>query len=309
LLGHIPRIKAAQQIIAELNSLYELGWKRNIFFVDDNFIGNKKVLKQEILPALIEWRKDKKGSKFITEASINLADDPELVEMMVEAGFHSVFIGIETPDEDSLAECKKTQNKNRNLVESVRFLQNSGLQVMGGFIVGFDNDKPSIFKQQIEFIQQSGIVTAMVGILQAPFGTQLYTRLKKENRIVEEMSGDNSDGSTNIIPKMEMTKLKKGYQQIVNQIYSPKLFYTRVKNFIIEYQPTKSNDHSSLQFAEIKAFFRSIFKLGIIGAERLQYWKLFFWTLFKYPSKFSLAITFSIYGYHFRKVAASTINN
>ena len=142
LLGHIPRIKSAQQIIAELDSLYEMGWRRNIFFVDDNFIGNKKILKQEILPALIEWRRNKNESKFITEASINLADDPELVEMMVAAGFHSVFVGIETPDEDSLAECKKTQNKNRNLLESVRFLQNSGLQVMGGFIVGFDNDKP-----------------------------------------------------------------------------------------------------------------------------------------------------------------------
>lgn len=309
LLGHIPRIKSAQQIIAELDSLYEMGWRRNIFFVDDNFIGNKKILKQEILPALIEWRRYKNGSKFITEASINLADDPELVEMMVAAGFHSVFVGIETPDEDSLAECKKTQNKNRNLLESVRFLQNSGLQVMGGFIVGFDNDKPSIFKQQIEFIQQSGIVTAMVGILQAPFGTQLYARLKKENRIIEEMSGDNSDGSTNIIPKMDMAKLKKGYQQIVNQIYSPKLFYKRVRNFIVEYQPQKNNSRSSLEFTEIKAFFRSVYKLGIVGAERLHYWKLFFWTLFKYPSKFSLAITFSIYGYHFRKVAAATVSN
>ena len=168
---------------------------------------------------------------------------------------------------------------------------------------------PSIFKQQIEFIQQSGIVTAMVGILQAPFGTQLYARLKKENRIIEEMSGDNSDGSTNIIPKMDMAKLKKGYQQIVNQIYSPKLFYKRVRNFIVEYQPQKNNSRSSLEFTEIKAFFRSVYKLGIVGAERLHYWKLFFWTLFKYPSKFSLAITFSIYGYHFRKVAAATVSN
>ena len=301
LLGHIPRIKTAKQIIMELDRLHELGWRRNIFFVDDNFIGNKKILKQEILPALIEWRSNKKDSKFITEASINLADDPELVEMMVDAGFHSVFVGIETPDEDSLAECNKTQNRNRNLIESVKFLQKSGLQVMGGFIVGFDNDKPSIFKQQIEFIQQSGIVTAMVGLLQAPFGTQLYARLKQENRIIEEMSGDNADGSTNIIPKMDMTKLKDGYQQIINQIYSPKLFYKRVKNFIIEYQPKFEKTH--LELAEVKAFFRSVYKLGIIGVERLYYWKLFFWTLFKYPSKFPLAITFSIYGYHFRKVS------
>lgn len=300
LLGHKPRIKSKEQILNELNAIYELGWRRNIFFVDDNFIGNKKVLKQEILPALIEWRKDKKGCLFITEASINLADDEELMNLMVKAGFISVFIGIETPDDSSLMECNKSQNRNRNLIESIKVLQNKGLQVMAGFIVGFDNDTPSIFQRQIEFIQKSGIVTAMVGLLQAPYGTRLYERMKNEGRLQDEMTGDNADGTTNIIPKMDASLLKKGYEQIMNQIYSPKLFYERVRQFLIEYNPIHINVH--IEIREIGALFRSIYLLGIKGVERKYYWKLFFWTLYKCPQKFPLAITFSIYGYHFRQV-------
>src|SRR5512133_2807619 len=174
LLGHFPRTKTAEQIVAELDSIYALGWRKSIFFVDDNFIGNKKVVKTEVLPALIAWRKGKTGMPFSTEVSINLADDPLLLNLMVRAGFDTVFVGIETPNADSLAECSKNQNKGRDLVESVKRLQRAGLQVQGGFIVGFDHDSPSIFQRQIDFIQQSGIVTAMVGLLQAPLGTRLY---------------------------------------------------------------------------------------------------------------------------------------
>jgi len=210
LLGHYPRTKTAAQIIAELNTIYALGWRKSIFFVDDNFIGNKKQIKFEVLPALIEWRKGKTGMPFSTEASINLADDPELMKLMVEAGFDTVFVGIETPNEDSLTECSKSQNKGRDLVESVKQLQRAGLQVQGGFIVGFDHDSPSIFQQQIDFIQKSGIVTAMVGLLQAPLGTRLYERLQKEGRLLNEFSGDNVDGSTNIIPRMCLEPLREG---------------------------------------------------------------------------------------------------
>jgi radical SAM superfamily enzyme YgiQ (UPF0313 family) len=206
LLGHQVRTKSAAQIVAELDCIYALGWRRNVFFVDDNFIGNKKLLKEEILPALIAWRKDKTACRFVTEASINLADDEELMHLMVQAGFISVFVGIETPDEESLAECRKVQNTKRDLVESVKRLQRKGLQVMGGFIVGFDSDKPSIFQRQIDFIQKSGIVTAMVGLLQAPTGTPLYERLKGEGRLLRQMSGDNADGSTNIIPRWDWTR-------------------------------------------------------------------------------------------------------
>jgi len=301
LLGHRPRTKSATQIVAELDRIYSLGWRRNIFFVDDNFIGNKRQIKEEILPALIEWRKGKTGCLFLTEASINLADDQELMDMMTAAGFVSVFVGIETPDETSLTECHKTQNKGRDLVESVKRLQRNGLQVMGGFIVGFDSDSPSIFQRQVEFIQKSGIVTAMVGLLQAPVGTQLYQRMEQQGRLLKEMTGDNTDGTTNIIPVMEPKVLFEGYKQLVGDLYSPKLFYERVRTFLSEYNPITATVNVEPQ--EIYAFFRSIFLLGIVGRERRQYWRLFFWSLFRQPKKFPLAITFSIYGYHFRKVS------
>lgn len=300
LFGHRPRTKTATQIINELDKMYSAGWRRNIFFVDDNFIGNKRILKESILPAIIEWRKDKIGCQFITEVSINLSDDEELMDLMRQAGFMSVFVGIETPSEESLTECHKVQNKNRDLIESVKRLQRHGLQVMGGFIVGFDSDTPSIFQRQIDFIQKSGIVTAMVGLLQAPIGTELYSRLRNEGRVVEGMNGDNADGQTNIIPKMDISVLQKGYNQILKEIYSPKPFYQRVRTFLEEYQPSKIPAH--VEHNEIIAFLRSIYWLGIRGNERSEYWRLFFWSLFKQPKKFVLTITFSIYRYHFWRV-------
>jgi len=301
LLGHRPRTKTAAQIIAELDSLYSLGWRKSIFFVDDNFIGNKKQIKSEVLPALIEWRKGKTGLPFSTEASINLADDAELLKLMVQAGFDTVFVGVETPNEDSLSECNKSQNKGRDLVESVHTLQRAGLQVQGGFIVGFDSDSHTIFQQQIDFIQKSGIVTAMVGLLQAPLGTRLYERMEKEGRLVNEFSGDNVDGSTNIIPMMGLEALQEGYRRILNQIYAPKFYYERVRTFLREYRPLRPRLRLEPQY--FMALWRSIYQLGIRGVERVQYWKLFFWTLFHRPRLFPLAITFAIYGFHFRRVA------
>lgn len=300
LLGHRMRLKTSEQLIAELDKIYNLGWRRGIFIVDDNFIGNKRVLKEEILPAMIEWRKGKKGCLFVTEASVNLSDDDELIELMVKAGFTQVFVGIETPDDAALAECSKSQNRNRDLVGSVKKLQQMGLQVMGGFIVGFDSDDETIFERMIEFIQQSGIVTAMVGLLQAPAGTQLYQRMLREGRIKSDFSGDNVDGETNIVPMMDSKLLKKGYRKILDSIYSAKGFYERVRTFLKNYQPARHPVR--LHWDEIAALISSIFKIGIKSKERWQYWKLFFWTLFHYPRKFPLAITFSIYGYHFRKV-------
>jgi radical SAM superfamily enzyme YgiQ (UPF0313 family) len=300
LFGRRPRTKNARQLIVELDSLYERGWRGRVFFVDDNLIGNKRHLKTEILPALIEWQKGNKQIGFGTEVSINLADDEELMGMMVEAGFDTVFIGIETPDEDSLAECSKHQNKNRDLIESVKRIQRVGLQVQGGFIVGFDHDTPSIFQRQIDFIQTSGIVSAMVGLLQAPPGTRLYERLKQEGRLLDQLSGDNVDGTTNIIPIMNLDTLREGYLHLLQHIYSPEHYYQRVQTFLREYKPPKIK--SPLEFEYILAFLRSIYRLGILGEERSHYWKLLFWTLFRRPKLFSLAVTFAIYGYHFRRV-------
>ncbi len=300
LFGHRPRIKTSAQIIAELDSLYQGGWRGQVFFVDDNFIGNKKYLMAELLPSLIEWHKGKKGFLFNTEASINLADNGDLMHMMVEAGFDTVFVGIETPDEASLAECNKKQNKGRDLIESVKSIQRTGLQVQGGFIVGFDSDGPSIFQRQIDFIQNSGIVTAMVGLLQAPPGTRLYERLKEEGRLRGMLSGDNVDGTTNIIPKMDMRQLLKGYEKILQSIYRPGPYYKRIKTFLREYKAPKISIR--LDFQRFLAFFRTSIRIGIFGRERIQYWNLLVWTLCRCPKLLPLAITLAIHGHHFRKV-------
>jgi radical SAM superfamily enzyme YgiQ (UPF0313 family) len=300
LFGHRPRIKTVRQVLAELDGLYDLGWRGNIFFVDDNLIGNKTFLKTQLLPALIEWRKDKKGVLFSTEVSINLADDDELMHMMVEAGFGTVFIGIETPDEDSLAECSKKQNMNRDLVEDVKRMQRAGLQVHGGFIVGFDNDTPGIFQRQIDFIQKSGIVTAMVGLLQAPPGTRLHERLKRAGRLLEHMSGDNVDGTTNIVPVMSLDTLRDGYKHVLQRIYSPQPFYQRVRTFLREYQPPKMKSPWDFQYA--LGFIRSVGHLGIVGKERFHYWHLLWWMLFRRPKSFRLGMALAVYGYHLRRI-------
>jgi radical SAM superfamily enzyme YgiQ (UPF0313 family) len=304
LLGRVPRNKNAAQVIAELDSLYLLGWRGGIFFVDDNLIGNKRRLKTELLPALVNWRKDKKGVPFGTEASINLADDEELLAMMVEAGFDTVFIGIETPNEASLAECGKGQNIHRDLIQDVKRIQRYGIQVQAGFIVGFDNDDPDIFSRLVEFIQKSGIATAMVGLLQAPPGTRLFNRLKQAGRLRECISGDNVDGTTNILPVMNLESLHDGYKDILRNIYAPKAYYHRVITFLREYNlPGNKKTWQIRRFSEsLMALFRSIFRLGILGRERFQYWKLFFWTLLRRPRHLPLAVTLAIYGYHFRRV-------
>jgi radical SAM superfamily enzyme YgiQ (UPF0313 family) len=238
---------------------------------------------------------------FTTEASINLADDPKLMKLMTTAGFSSVFIGIETPQETSLDECNKVQNTNRNLIESVKKVQQAGMEVLGGFIVGFDNDLSNIFKQQIEFIQKSGIISAMIGLLNAPTKSKLYKRLKSEGRILSKMSGDNTDSSTNIIPKMNMAELKLGYQEVIRGIYDGKPFYKRVRHFLTDFEPQVKNK-TKVTFNKFMALIKSIFIIGICDNNRKYYWQLFFWALFKRPKVFPLAITYSIYGYHFKRV-------
>ncbi len=306
LFGRIPRTKTAGQILTELESLYAEGWRGGVLFVDDNFIGNSKKLKEEILPAITKWMDIKKHPfVFFTEASINLADDEELMNMMVRAGFDAVFVGIESPDEDSLKECNKYQNRNRDLLSSIKKIHAAGMQVQGGFILGFDNDKPGTFERLIKFIQESSVVTAMVGLLNAPKGTKLYDRMKEEGRLLKTFSGDNTDYSMNFIPKMNHDMLIKGYKKVVNTIYSPKYYCDRVISFLKEYVPIK-HGLAKIKFNELRAFIKSIFVLGIAGKGRLYYWKLFIWALFRKPRLFPMAIVFSIYGFHFRKVFRKT---
>jgi len=300
--GRRSRTKSAVQVIAELDALLAAGWRGAVFFVDDNFIGNKRRLREDLLPALIAWQKQRRHPfTFYTEASINLADDATLTREIVAAGFDSVFIGIETPDEAGLEECGKRQNRGRDLLADIKRLQRAGLEVQGGFIVGFDSDTPSIFHRQIEFIQNSGITTAMVGMLNALPGTRLFDRMRKEGRLLGQTSGNNVDGTTNFIPKMDMSDLREGYRQLMATIYAPGPYYRRVRTFLREFNP--ANLSPRLNIRELAAFMRSVVRLGVIGRERLQYWRLLAWTSCRRPWLLPVAVKLAIFGHHFRHCA------
>lgn len=302
--GRVPRTKDKQQVLNELESIYRHGWRGSVFIVDDNFIGNKNKIKNEILPAIIEWQQKKKFPfTLLTEVSINLVDDEELMQLMTRAGFNRVFIGIETPNEASLSECSKNQNISRDLVASVKKIHNHGLEVMAGFIVGFDNDPISIFKTQINFIQKSGVVTAMVGLLNAPKGTRLYQRLKGENRLIKDtFTGDNMDDSLNFIPKMNRESLISGYKHVLNTIYSPKQYYSRITTLLKEYRPRAKTRIYKANWTDLLGLLNSIWFLGIREKGRRYYWRVFASTLVTKPRVFPLFVTLAVYGYHFRKV-------
>lgn len=302
LYGRLPRTKSGDQVIAEMEALYRSGWRSHLFFVDDNFIGNKVKLKKEILPRIITWMQARRYPFSLgTEASLNLSDDPELLDLMARAGFDEVFVGIESPNVESLEECKKIPNRNRDLIASVKTLQKAGLQVQGGFIVGFDHDPLSIFDTLIRFIKESGIVVAMVGLLNAPKNSRLYERLKKEHRLLKGFTGDNTDFSMNFVPKMNRQALLDGYRKILATVYRPKEYYQRVIDFLKTHEPIRPRA-APIRIAHLRALSKSMLLLGVIGKERVYYWKLFFWSLFRRPRHFSTAITLAIYGFHFRRV-------
>jgi radical SAM superfamily enzyme YgiQ (UPF0313 family) len=238
---------------------------------------------------------------FNTEASINLADDDDLLKLMAETGFISVFVGIETPEENSLQECNKIQNKNRDLLQSISKIQRAGLLVSGGFIVGFDNDSPSVFQKQIDFIQQSGIVSAMVGLLNVPKNTRLYTRMEAENRLISEPTGNNTDLSLNYIPRMNSHELIAGYKRIIQEIYTTKPYYKRIRRLLLNYIPHSARP-VRINLATLKAFMKSIFIIGVFNKGRSDYWKFLLWTLFRRPGLMADAIEYTIYGYHYRTV-------
>jgi len=304
LFGHKIRTKSQSQILQELDKLYQLGWREGVFIVDDNFIASKRKLREEILPAILEWNKEKNHCfSFGTQASINIADEEDIMNMMADAGFDSVFIGIETPHEESLKECHKNQNRNRDLIQSIHKVQQYGITVTGGFIVGFDHDPPGIFDEMINFIQNSGIVTAMVGLLNAPIGTKLYHRLIKENRFLKYPSGSNTDFSINFIPKMKYHELLKGYKKILTTIYSPRYYYNRILSLLRTLNVKQFKLRANrFRWVYLAALLKSIWYLGIIERGRIYYWKVFFWTLFHRPKLFPAAITYAITGFHFRKI-------
>lgn len=302
LLGHKVRMKSSVQVLNELDTLYKLNWRGPVAVVDDNFIGNKKVVKNNILPDMIKWMEvHKHPFKFNAQTSINLADDSKLLQMMRSAGFTSTFIGIETPDEESLQSCHKVQNRNRDLLKNVKQIQEAGLQVSGGFIVGFDSDTETVFQRQVDFIQKSGIVSAMVGLLNAPKNTQLYKQMEKENRLTVDATGSNTDFTMNFIPKMNHRDLLEGYKHIIDSIYKEKPYYQRIREMLKNYKPVRVGA-SQIDFSRVKAFIKSVFVLGVINKGRFEYWKFICWTILKKPKLFIEAITLTVYGYHFRMI-------
>jgi len=302
LFGRKVRTKNHNQLINELDALHTAGWKNEIFFVDDNFIGNKAKLKSLILPAIAGWQSQfRVAHSFNTQVSIEIADDQELIRLMTHAGFDKVFIGIESPNEESLKECNKFKNENRDLLSDINLLQNSGLEVTGGFIVGFDNDPASIFDSQVKFIQKSGIVTAMVGLLTALPETKLYRRLHLENRIVKQSSGDNTDFSLNFIPKMNREELLNGYRKLLTTIYSPREYYARIKVFLSKYNQTRRR-RKPMSFNYVMALFKSLFYIGFWNRSNFRFWNLLIWTLCNRPRLIKNSITLTIYGFHFRKI-------
>lgn len=299
--GRVPRTKLPGQLVAELQELRLHGWKSTVFIVDDNFIGNKRKAKA-LLREIIEWQA-RTGVKmgFMTEASANLADDAELCDLMVRAGFKKVFVGFETPSLESLKECRKMQNCGRDLVETVKTLQHAGLEVMGGFIVGFDSDPTDIFQRQFEFIQRSGVVTAMVGLLTALPATRLHRRLTDEGRIETESTGNNTQAALNFRPRLDREFLVNGYRQLMKELYQPRNYYRRIRTFFEIHKPQGPQLRPS--WTDFQAFLKSVWLLGFWHRGRLAYWRFCVGTLLRRPRLFPVAIELAIIGHHFRRVA------
>ncbi|HEX5885499.1 MAG TPA: DUF4070 domain-containing protein, partial [Pyrinomonadaceae bacterium] len=303
--GRVPRTKSNQQMLAEFDALQRLGWRGPLFIVDDNFIGNKKNVRQ-MMPDMIAWQKQN-GMPFslLTEASVNLADDDDLLASMRDAGFRRVFLGIETPVEESLKEAQKTQNRG-NLLDSVRKIQAHGMEVMAGFIVGFDNDPENIFELQIEFIRKSAIPMAMVGMLNALPDTQLWRRLEREGRLLgNDATGNNTLSSLNFTPRMDAEKLQAGYQRIMRTIYKPSEYYRRALDSLQRTPQDVPEAHQYHGFKAVSAFLRIAIRLGVLDAERREFWRFFVKALRTDRDRMTELLRHAAMAYHFRKLTES----
>jgi radical SAM superfamily enzyme YgiQ (UPF0313 family) len=301
--GRRPRTKTPDQVCAELDQLYRLGWRGSVFMVDDNFIGNKKSVK-ELLPRMIQWMRDHNFPfALYTEASLNLAEDEELLGMLREAHFTRVFLGIETPVAESLKETTKFQNLRKDLLESVKLIQAYGLEVMAGFIVGFDNDPPDVFDRQIAFIREAAIPLSMVGLLSALPNTQLWRRLKAEGRLLKASLGNNTLADLNFIPRMDPQELLDGYRRILQTIYSPREYFQRASAFLTQ---LGSGSRSPIVFSDVMALGRSLWRQGLLSNYRQEYWKFLVQSVRRHRRHFSKAITLAIMGHHFFELTAAT---
>jgi len=300
--GRVPRTKSNQQVLAELDALRKLGWRGTVFIVDDNFIGNKKNVRQ-LLPDLTRWQEEH-GNPFslLTEASVNLADDEELLGNMRDAGFRRVFLGIETPVEESLKEAQKPQNRG-NLLESVKRIQSYGMEVMAGFIVGFDNDPEDIFELQINFIRESAIPLAMVGLLNALPDTQLWKRLEREGRLLGEASGNNTVCTFNFVTRMDPARLIAGYQSIMRTIYSPAEYYRRALDSMKRTQQSNSEPQHYDLLNSIASLLRIAIRLGVLDRERREFWRFLANTATRHHRRLAESLRLAAMGYHFRKLS------
>jgi len=298
-LGRQHRRKKAEQVIAELDALHDCGWKGEVFCVDDNFIASPQFLKQDLLPAIIDWQNMHGPMPFHIQACINLADDDTLLQLLISAGMTQVFIGIETLDENTLIQSGKLQNRNRNPLVDIAKIQRAGLAVMGGFVVGFDTDTPQTFQKIIDCIEDGRIVLVIISILLAPPNTRLHERLDRENRLTDISLCAGVDGSTNIIPLMDPVDLRNGYRYILETIYAPSNYYRRIAVYIHEYPPPKFN--APVSFRALLGLFPIILHLGILDQGRVYFWKLIFSLLLTRPKRLPQAVMFAACGYHYRK--------
>ena len=293
LYGRNPRVKAPGQVLQELETLYALGWRGSVFVVDDNFIGNRREA-AKLLPEVARWQTEHgRPFELYTEASVDLAALPVLVESMVTAGFTTVFLGIETPSAESLKQTKKLQNLKLPLEESVMRLTRAGLEVYAGFIVGFDTDGEHIFEVQEQFISSMPIAAAMIGLLTALPNTALWRRLEKEGRLRSDATGDQF-GRPNFDPVLDERTLLAGYRRLLASIYDPAAFYARCEKLVRElgrgHQRSFSRDALVL-------FARVLFGMGLRSPRRLRFWRLFFKAISR-PYAFTKAMSIAVQGEH-----------
>lgn len=287
LFGRKPRTKTPQQIIDELEAIQQCGTTQLVLFADDNLIGNKRLLKSELLPAIIEWRKKTNPSFFFaTQLTVNLVDDEELMQLLADVGFRHVFIGIETPDEISLKHAHKNQNLKRNILDTIHLIHQKGFIISGGFIVGFDTDTEKSFEIQRQFIQETGIPLPIVNILKAPPGTELYERMKREKRLIKDFAFE--EGDTNINPVMGEEKLLNGFLNVIEGIYPPEHAYQRLQQFFKHHRFTSSTIKikPKLKASDLLLILRVVYLLGIKDKHRKYFWKLILWT-YKLNPKFA----------------------
>jgi radical SAM superfamily enzyme YgiQ (UPF0313 family) len=307
--GRKPRTKRPTQLLAELDRLYELGWREEVFIVDDNFIGNHK-LALELARELEVWQRAHDYPMLLyTEASIDLAQKPELIEAMVKANFFYVFVGIESPSPESLTEAKKFQNLRRDPLESIRFIQTQGLWVTAGFIIGFDSDTEDIFEQQKEFIERAAIPWAMVGFLQAPPTTPLFDRMLKEGRLLVESTATSNFDPPNFRTRLPLPVLLRGLREILVSLYDASAFYDRCYRSLLYWKPRKPQKPPEIPFRILmRICVRSFVQQGVLSSYRRPYWKFWFrlvshWLLD--PARFSLGFAMLLSGHHFIRYAKS----